>query len=50
MTWAVMSRKAAMFVSTRPVASPVEAVTSFIAVTNSDTRTMSVFSSAPMFS
>ena len=50
MTWAVISRKPAMFVSTRPVASPVDWVISVIALTNSDTRTMSVFSSAPMFS
>ena len=39
-----------MLVSTRSVASPVEAVTSFMAVTNSDTRSISVFSSALMFS
>ena len=50
MTRAVMSRKLAMFVSTRLVASPVEAVTSFMAVTNSDTRSISVFSSALIFS
>ena len=50
MTRAVTSRKSAMLVSTRVVASPVAAVTSFMAVTNSDTRSISVFSSALMFS
>ena len=50
MTRAVTSRKSAMLVSTRSVASPVEPVTSFMAVTNSDTRSTSVFSSALMFS
>src|SRR6516165_8590521 len=45
-----MSRKPAMFLSTRPVASPVDWVISVMALTNSDTRSMRVFSRAPMFS
>ena len=48
MTRAVTSRKSAMLVSTRAVASPVAPVTSFMEETNSATRSTSVFSSALM--
>jgi len=49
-TWLVTSRKPPILDSMRPVASPVATVTSFMALTNSDTRSISVFSSALMFS
>ncbi len=46
----VTSLKLVIVDSTRAVASPVEAVTSFMELTKSDTRSISVFSSALMFS
>ena len=45
-----ISRKLPILVSTRLVAVLVEVIISFVAVTNSVTRCISVFSMAPMFS